>query len=138
MTESIKIIMDQPPKSRPKVSVHEHRQLVDVRKSKKLAAFANKSANILPAKSKPAVISGLKSDFDTTLQQARILIDGRIHDILNSFPEGRRNKLFNLRFGSIAAIQALEIKAAFKKLAIDSHSLNIHLLASRNYHGDSV
>lgn len=130
--------MEHAPKSRPKISISEHTSLVDVRKSKKLAAFANKSANILPDKPKPTVVSGLKSDFDSTLQQARTLIDGRIHDIMNSFSEGRRNKLFNLRFGSVAAIQALEITLAFKKLAIDSHSLNMHLLASRNYHGDSV
>jgi hypothetical protein len=120
--------------ARPKVSIHEHRLLVDFSKSKKLAAMANKSPAVLPRSSKTKIMSDCPSE----LQQAQQLIDAQIHDIMNSFPQGRRNKLFSLRFGSIAAIQALEIKAAFKRLGIDTHNLNMRLLASLNYHGDTL
>jgi hypothetical protein len=117
---------------RSKVSVIEHRVLVDISKSKKLAALANKTVTPTP------IVKALVSESDTALQQARQLIDRRIQEIMNSFPEGKRNKLFTFRFGSVAAIQALEIETAFKKLAIDSHNLNMRLLASLNYHGDKV
>jgi hypothetical protein len=120
--------------ARPKVSIHEHRLLIDSSKSKKLAAMANKSPAVLPRSSKTKIVPDCQSE----LQHAQQLIDARIHDIMNSFPQGRRNKLFSFRFGSIAAIHALEIKAAFKLLSIDSHNLNMRLLASLNYHGDTL
>lgn len=129
--------MEKTVNSRNKISVTEHRVLVDPSKSKKLAALAKKSTAVLSPIVKVQT-SSLQTDFDSSLQQARQQIDARIQEIMNSFPEGKRNKLFNLRFGSVAAIQALEIKTAFKKLAIDSHNLNMRLLASRNYHGDTV
>jgi hypothetical protein len=124
--------------ARPKVNITEHRVLVEPSKSKKLAALVNKSTAVSRPISEKKTFSGLQSDANIALQQARQLINMRIHDIMNSFPEGRRNKLFNLRFGSIAAIQALEIKIAFKKLGIESHNFNMRLLASLNYHGDTV
>jgi hypothetical protein len=134
--------MDHTPTSqkltRPKVSVSEHKLLVEHSKSKKLAAIANKSTTISPTTAKTVVFSSLKSDPETALQQARQLIDARIHDIMNSLPEGRRTKLFTIRFGSIANIQSLEIKAAFKLLDIHPQQLNMRLLATLNYHGDTV
>ena len=123
--------------NRPKVSISEHRVLVDPGKSKKLAALVNKSAAVLPSTVKIQT-AGLQSEFDITLQQAQQLINARIQEIMNSFPAGKRTKLFNLRFGSVAAIQALDIKTAFKKLGINSHNLNMRLLASLCYHGDTV
>jgi hypothetical protein len=123
---------------RPKVSVNEHSLLVAHSKSKKLAAIANKAVIASPPKPKSALFSGLKSESDTQLQKAQQLIDTRIHDIMNGFPEGRRTKLFTIRFGSVANIQALEIKAAFKLLDINAPQLNMRELATLNYHGDSV
>lgn len=123
--------------TRPKVSVAEHRVLVDIGKSKKLAALVNKSV-AQPSAMVKKQASSLVSESDSALQQAQQLIDQRIQEIMNSFPEGKRNKLFTFRFGSVTAIQALEIETAFKKLAIDSHNLNMRLLASLNYHGDKV
>lgn len=126
---------------RPKVSVNEHRLLVAPNKSKKLAAMANKlpvdlSAKTLPTRESKAV-SGLKSELEIELQQAQDLIDTRINEIMNSFPQGRRDKLFSIRFGSVAAIKSLAITAAFKKLGTH-HPVKTRLLASLNYHGESV
>jgi len=126
--------MDHTPTSqkltRPKVSVSEHKLLVEHSKSKKLAAIANKSTTISPTTAKTVVFSSLKSEPETALQQARQLIDARIYDIMKSFPEGRRTKLFTIRFGSIANIQSLEIKAAFKLLDMHPQQLNMRLLAT--------
>ncbi|MSP27660.1 MAG: hypothetical protein EXR80_04250 [Methylococcales bacterium] len=126
----------------PKVSVNEHRLLVSPNKSKKLAEMANKlpvdlSVNTLPASELKAV-SGLKSEFDIELQQACGLIDKRINEIINSFPQGKRANLFSLRFGSVAAIKSLAITAAFHKLAIHAPHINLRVLKSVNYHGDTV
>lgn len=121
----------------PKVSINEHRVLVSPSKSKKLAAMANKLAVDLSVKSIPPV-SGLKPELEIELQQARVLIDVRINDIMNSFPQGKREKLFGFRFGSVAAIKSLAITAAFKRLDITHHHVNTRLLVSLNYHGDSV
>ncbi len=127
---------------RPKVSINEHRVLVSPSKSKKLAAMANKLPVDLSVKSIPVgksdPVSGLKSELEIELQQARVLIDTHINDIMNSFPQGKREKLFSFRFGSVAAIKSLEITAAFKRLGIHNHHIKTRLLESLNYHGDSV
>jgi hypothetical protein len=127
---------------RPKVSVNEHRLLVDPNKSKKLAAMANKSPVNLSVKalsaSEPKAVAGLKSELDIELQQARALIDSHINEIMNSLPQGKREKLFSLRFGSVAAIKSLAITAAFNKLAIHAPHINMRVLKSVNYHGDTV
>jgi hypothetical protein len=57
---------------------------------------------------------------------------------MNSLPEGRRTKLFTIRFDTIANIKNLDIKAAFKLLDINPEQLNTRSLAGLNYHGDSV
>jgi hypothetical protein len=128
--------------NRPKVSINEHRQLVSPSKSKKLAAIANKIAADVSPQSPPAVkaelSTGLKSEFELALQQAQHLIDARINDIMNSLPHGKRNKLFSFRFGSVEAIKSLELTAAFKKLDIDAQHINMRVLKSVNYHGDTV
>ncbi len=130
---------DSQKSARAKVSVNELSPLVAHSKSKKLAAIANKSTTVSQPTPKTAVFSGVKSEPETVaLQQARQLIDARIHEIMRSFPEGRRTKLFTIRFGSVAKIQSLEIKTAFKLLDINHQQLNMRLLATLNYHGDSV
>jgi hypothetical protein len=123
-------------KSRPKVNIQEHRPLVDVRNSKKLAALVNKAA-VLPDKSKPVVVLTLKSDSQLELQQARNLINARIDELMNRLPVGKRTKLFAVRFGSVEKIYALEIKVAFQRLGINV-PLRWHLLAQRNCHGELV
>jgi hypothetical protein len=127
--------------NRPKVSVTEHRQLVPPSKSKKLAAIANKHPADL-SQSAPFVKSesftDLKSEFELALQHTQHLIDARINDIMHSLPQGKRNKLFSFRFGSVEAIKALELTAAFKKLNLDVQHLNLRVLKSVNYHGDTV
>lgn len=127
--------------NRPKVSINEHRQLVTLSKSKKLAAIANKISvdlAVQPTVTTKTEVSGLKSELDIALHQARQLIDARINDIMNSFPQGKRNSLFRFRYGSVEAIKSLEFTAAFKKLDIHAPHINMRVLKALNYHGDSV
>jgi len=134
--------MNRQKPNRPKVSINEHRQLVAPSQSKKLAAIANKIAADLSPQSSPAVKSeastGLKSERDIALQQAQHLIDARINDIMNSLPQGKRNKLFSFRYGSVEAIKSLELTTAFQRLDIHAPHLNMRVLKALNYHGDNV
>lgn len=128
--------------NRPKVSITEHRQLVPRSQSKKLAAIANKIATDVSPQSPPAVkaelSTGLKSEFELALHHAQQLIDARINDIMHSLPQGKRNKLFSFRFGSVETIKLLELTAAFKKLDLNAQHINLRVLKSVNYHGDSL
>ena len=107
-----------------------------VGQSKKLAALVNKSATTTP-KPEPKKSAKL-SEFEQALQHAQTLIDNRTQAILNQYPEGKRQSLFKLRYGSVSKIQALEIKAALQLLNIDVQNLNLRLLENRNYHGLSI
>jgi hypothetical protein len=127
--------------NRPKVSITEHRLLVPRSQSKKLAAIANKfpaDVSQSPPAVKAELSTGLKSEFELALHHAQQLIDARINDIMHSLPQGKRNKLFSFRFGSVEAIKALELTAAFKKLDLNAQHINLRVLKSVNYHGDSV
>jgi hypothetical protein len=127
--------------NRPKVSITEHRQLVPRSQSKKLAGIANKRpADVSPSPPtvKAELSTGLTSEFELALHHAQQLIDARINDIMNSLPQGKRNKLFSFRFCSVEAIKALELTAAFKKLDLNAQHINLRVLKSVNYHGDSL
>jgi hypothetical protein len=128
--------------NRPKVSITEHPSHVPLSKSKKLAAIVNRIAADVSPQASPAVkaelSTGLKSEFELALQHAQQLIDGRINDIMHSLPQGKRNKLFSFRFDSVEAIKSLELTAAFKKLDLNAQHINLRVLKSVNYHGDTV
>jgi hypothetical protein len=128
--------------NRPKVSITEHPSHVPLSKSKKLSAIVNRIAADVSPQASPAVkaelSTGLKSEFELALQHAQQLIDARINDIMHSLPQGKRNKLFSFRFGSVEAIKALELTAAFKKLDLNAQHINLRVLKSVNYHGDTV
>jgi hypothetical protein len=58
----------------------------------------------------------LKPEVEAELSKAGKLIAERIDQILRSFPEGKKNRLFSFRFGSIDAVKAMPIKTAFNTL----------------------
>ena len=111
---------------RPKISVTEHRVLVG--QSKKLAALVNKQSE--PSKAEP--IKQLRlSESEQTLNELKALIDKRIAEIMQQYPEGKKQSLFNLRYGSVEKIHAMELNAALKLLDIDSKHLNLRLLEKK-------
>jgi hypothetical protein len=125
---------------RQKVSVSERGLLHG--QSKKLADIRKKVQPLAVAEDVPLsekdVLTGLKPELAAELKSARKIIDDRINEIMSSFPEGKKNKLFSFRFGSIDAIKSMSVKAAFKKLGIDDSSAKMKLIAEMDYHGNQV
>jgi len=127
---------------RQKVSVTERGLLVAPGQSKKLAEIRKKVQPLVAAEnvslSEKESYAGLKPELVAELKSARKIIDDRINEILCSFPEGKKNKLFGFRFGSIDAVKSMSIKTAFKKLGIDNNSVKMKLIAEMDYHGNQV
>jgi hypothetical protein len=130
------------PEDRQKVSVTERNLLVAHGQSKKLADMRKRlqpelkvAAVQLPEKQ---LFPGLKPEVAIELNKARALIDDRIAQIMHSFPEGKKNRLFAFRFGSVDAVKAMGIKAAFKALGIADHPVKMKLVAETDYHGNPV
>ncbi|TRW94627.1 hypothetical protein [Candidatus Methylobacter oryzae] len=130
------------PAARPKVSVTERNLLVAHGQSKKLADIRKRLQPDLAVEAKPLpnkpLFPGLKPEVATELNKARKLIDDRINEIMSGFPEGKKNKLFSFRFGSVESVKAADIKAAFKLLGIDAGPVDMRLLAALNFHGNTV
>jgi hypothetical protein len=111
--------MNKEKTERLKVSVNEHRVLVG--QSKKLAALVNKKTE--PKSLKPV------SEAEQTLNEVNALIDQRIADIMQQYPEGKKQSLFKLRYGcSVDTVKTMELNAALKLLEIDTKHLNLRLL----------
>jgi len=126
--------------SRPKVSVAEHGVLVAPGQSKKLAAMRKKFQPEPPVETAPSkrLLTGVKPEVADELDKARTLIDDRINQIMRSYPEGKKNKLFCLRFGSVDKVKTMSIKAAFKTLGIDDHSVKMKSIAALDVDGNEV
>ena len=135
-------ISDNPGADRQKVSVTERNLLVAHGQSKKLADIRNRrqpELSVVAVRSpEKQLLTGLKSEVETELNQARALIDDSIKQIMRSFPEGKRNRLFGFRFGSVDALKTMSIKAAFKALSIDGNLVKMKLIAEMNFHGKDV
>jgi hypothetical protein len=138
----MKKVQDNPGANRPKVSVTERNVLVAHGQSKKLADICKKLQPELPVEAAPLpdkqLLTGLKPEVFTELNKARTLIDERISQIMHSFPEGKKNRLFGFRFGSVDAVKAMSIKNAFKTLGIDDNLVKMKLVAALDFDGNEV
>jgi hypothetical protein len=119
--------------------------LVDPAKSRRLREILNgKNAGLQnqPNVTAAAVESenpfDLPSDVWKELQRARQIIDDEITRIMSLFPEGRKNSLFKLRFGSLEEIRAMDIQAIFKLLKLDIRRANLNRLQKINYFGEKI
>jgi hypothetical protein len=135
-------ISDNSGANRSKVSITEHNVLVAHGQSKKLANIRKKLQADLPIETKPLpdnqLPHGLKPEVLAELNKARALIEERIDRIMRTFPEGKKNKLFSFRFGSVEALKSASIKYAFKKLGIDDVLVKMELLADMDFNGNEV
>lgn len=131
---------DNPQTAQPKIAVYERSQQVTLVKSKKLAALAGKSSQSAFHQQAFSVeddrAQGLKPEVALELKRAKKIINGRINAIMTSFPSGMKNRLFNLRFGSVEDIKAMNIKTAFKTLGIDPAQVRMRLLDELDYYGN--
>jgi hypothetical protein len=138
-------ISDEPVANRQKVHVTERSLLVAHGQSKRLADMRKKIQPENPLESGQhggmqgvQLLTGLKSEVAAELIKARKLIDDSINEIMRSFPEGKKNRLFSFKFGSVDAIKTMSIKIAFKALGIDDNSVKLKLLDGMDYHGNDV
>lgn len=138
----MKKISDNTGADRPKVNVTERNLLVAHGQSKKLADIRKRLQPDFPVEVAPLPgkqpLPGLKPEIATELNQAKTLIDDRINQIMRAFPEGKKNRLFGFRFGSVDAVKAMTIKSAFKTLGIDDNSVKMKLIADLDFHGNKV
>ncbi len=84
------------------------------------------------------LLTGLKPEVESELNKARQLIDQRINEIMRCFPEGKKNRLFSFRFGSVDTVKAMNIKAAFKTLGIDDSLVNMKPIAEMDFYGNNA
>lgn len=80
----------------------------------------------------------LPSDVVKELLRARQIIDEEIARIMSFLPEGRKNSLFKLRFGTLEEIRGMDVQAIFKLLKLDPRRMNLNRLQKINYHGKKV
>ncbi|WP_340121484.1 hypothetical protein [Methylobacter svalbardensis] len=135
-------IADNPGADRQKVSVTERSLLVAHGQSKKLADIRKRQQPELPVAAalspEKQLLTGLNPEVATELNKARALIDDSIKQIIRSFPEGKRNRLFGFRFGSVDAVKGMGIKAAFKTLGIDDNLVKMKLIAGMDCYGNDL
>lgn len=119
------------------VAISESSLLVPLAKSKKLAAIRKQSQalqtierNPIPSNEIPS--SGLNKDVDGLLKEAREQINTKIDEIMGSYPPGKKNKMFTLRYGSPESIKQMNMKAIFIHLAI-SKPKKFTLIESLDY-----
>ncbi|MGZ5030910.1 MAG: hypothetical protein ACXV8I_09990 [Methylobacter sp.] len=130
--------------SQQKVAVTERSLLVAPRQSKKLADMRKrlqpelKAAAVQLSEKPQQLFPNLKPEVAAELSKARMLIDDRIAQIMHSFPEGKKNRLFGFRYGSVDAVKAKNIKTAFKTLGINDNLMKMKLIAEMDYHGNPV
>ncbi|MDO9423588.1 MAG: hypothetical protein Q7T40_05305 [Methylobacter sp.] len=82
------------------------------------------------------LLTGLKPEVATELNKARTLIDERINEIMCSFPEGKKNRLFGFRFGAVETVKTMSIKTAFKTLNVDDNLVKMKLIAELDFYGN--
>ncbi|MGJ0483482.1 MAG: hypothetical protein ACR65R_02975 [Methylomicrobium sp.] len=129
----------------PRVEVSETRMLVDPAKSRRLREMLiAKNAGLQDRPERVVVAVELENPFELPhdvlreLQKARQIIDEEIGRIMSLFPEGRKNSLFKLRFGTLEEIRAKEVRAIFKLLKLDPRCTNLNRLQKINYYGEKV
>ena len=125
-----------------RVATSENRLLVPLAKSNKLAAIRKRSQslqtiNINPVQSDEIPSSGLNKEVNGLLKEAREQINAKIVEILASYPSGKKNKMFTLRYGSPESIKQMSIKAIFKHLAIVKPQ-KFALIDSLDYFGNDT
>ena len=62
--------------------------------------------------------SGLNKEANALLKAAQEQIDAKIAELMASYPPGKKNKLFTLRYGSPESIKQMAMKAIFTRLGL--------------------
>ena len=105
------------------VTISESRLLVPLGKSKKLAAIRKQSQALQTIEKNPVQCdeipsSGQSKEVNGLLKAAQEQINAKIDEIMASYPPGKKNKMFTLRYGSPESIKQMAMKAIFTRLGL--------------------
>ena len=105
------------------VTISRSSLLVPLAKSKKLAAIRKQSQSRQtieksPVQSAEIPSSGLNKEVNLLLKEAQEQINAKIDQIMASYPPGKKNKLFTLRYGSLESIKQMAMKTIFTRLGL--------------------
>ena len=124
------------------VAVSESSLLVPLAKSKKLAAIRKRSQALQTIANNPVPTgeipsTGLSKELKKLLNDAQDQINARISNIMASYPPGKKNSLFALRYGSPENIKQMNISANFTHLGLVKPK-KFTLIESLDYFGNDT
>ena len=104
-------------------TISESSLLVPLGKSKKLAAIrkqlqAPQTIEINPVLCDEIPSSGQSKEMSALLKAAQDQINVKIDEIMSSYPPGKKNKMFTLRYGSPESIKQMTMKGIFNHLSL--------------------
>lgn len=122
------------------ISVPNSSLLVPLGKSKKLAALRKQTQSPQTIEKNPEhrdeiPASGLNKEVGGLLKAAREQINAKIDEIMASYPPGKQNKMFALKYGSPESIKHMTMKAIFTRLNMVK-SKNFALIENLDYFGN--
>jgi hypothetical protein len=125
---------------RESAAISESSILVPLAKSKKLAALrqqsqAQQTLEKNPVQSAKTPPSGLNKEVNGLLKAAQEQINAKINEIMASYPPGKKNKMFSLRYGSPESIKQMAMKAIFTHLGLVKPK-KFALIESLDYFGN--
>ncbi len=120
--------------------ISESSLLVPLAKSKKLAAIRKQSQAQQTIEKQPVQrfeikSSGLNKEVNLLLKAAQEDINTKIDAIMVSYPPGKKNKLFALRYGSLESIKQMTMRAIFTRLGLVKPK-KFALIESLDYFGN--
>lgn len=124
------------------VAISENSLLVPLAKSKKLASIRKRSQPLQtieknPVQSDEIQASVLNTEVTGLLIAAREQINVKIDEIVASYPAGKKNKMFTLRYGSAENIKQMNMKAMFTHLGLVKPK-KFTLIESLDYFGNDT
>ena len=116
--------------------------LVPLAKSKKLAALRKQSQSLQTIEKNSVQCeeipsSGPNKEVSGLLKEAQEQINAKIDAIMASYPPGKKNKMFTLRYGSPESIKQMAMKTIFTRLGLVKPK-KFALIESLDYFGNDT
>ena len=101
-----------------RVSAESTQSIIELGKSKRLAAMRQSVEMCIDKETFQPKLKPSDNKQERQIQQARVVIAQSIAKIKETFPQGKQNKLFALRYGSEEKINQMTLKKLYKLLNI--------------------
>ena len=143
-----KQVLNHPQKSgvishdKESAAISENTLLVPLAKSKKLAALRKQSQALQtieknPVQSDEIPSSGQNKEVNGLIKAAQEDINAKIDAIMASYPPGKKNKMFTLRYDSPESIKQMAMKTIFTRLGLVKPK-KFALIESLDYFGNDT